>query len=322
MWDNSDFKAEKYFEGKISIREFLVDFFGALMPGMFFLILLIPVFVLPLYVGIQTLVNLADKNHGNFRFFITPHDLSFLNKIPVTFNISFVFLFLAFGYIIGTLFYRSDPKKPDYHSYLKIRKNSTNDEKDNWVVVISKEAAVEETDVQYPYNNLRGYLRARGRDDLADKIKWNLDEKKSNVDEKSKIFINSLKIRLQFFFPEHCSTIIKNEAHIRLSSSMWFVSNSLRKFCIAGIFLILFSGLFLHIFFIQVFNNNLFELITALSLCIFMLILVYKIKSAIERFLHYQRVREIFYVLDTAMIASKSLGTNGEEMIFREKGNI
>ena len=130
---------EKYFEGKISIREFLVDFFGALMPGVFFLIFLVTSFILPAIVGIQCFYCLLSECGDGFKVFISTSDLSFIAQIPIVFDIVLFFLFLAFGYIIGTLFYRRDPKEPDYRSFLTIINSFTKEnELKKWVVRIRK----------------------------------------------------------------------------------------------------------------------------------------------------------------------------------------
>lgn len=326
---------EKYFEGKISIREFLVDFFGALMPGVFFLIFLVTSLIIPILVGIQSLYCLLSKSGSDFLLFPATVDFSFAFWVPVVWNIAIFFLILAFGYIIGTLYYRRDPKEPDYRSFLAITKSFTKpSELNKWVVRIRKKGqelgfiddpkaihrdSVEATEVQFPYNNLRGYLMARGWNELAMHINWGIEERKeggeSIIHPRSKTFINALKIRLQFHFPEHCSTIIKNEAHVRLSSSMWHVSNSLIKFSIYGALVLLISGLLIWVYSNALLVNNLLYFFIAFSMNIATLLLAIRLKSGIEKFFHYQRVREIFYVLETATTAAKSM-EYGNELIF------
>jgi len=62
--------------------------------------------------------------------------------MPVALNIILFSLFLIFGYVFGTLFYRRDPKEPDYRSFLVIAKNFTPNELKNWAVKVKKDKKV------------------------------------------------------------------------------------------------------------------------------------------------------------------------------------
>jgi len=322
--------AEKYFEAKISIREFLVDFFGALMPGMIFLILFVVSFLFPVIFFVQTLICILDKSQDTSGELIDVNYLEVIEKMPLGINVILFFLFLIFGYVFGTLFYRCDPKEPDYKSFLKIVKTFTEENHlKNWVVQVKytktddikhikagevikdpqkvDKSTVDISQVQFPYNNLKAYLLFRGRKDLADLIKWKVENqgKHELVNQRSKIFINALKIRLQFYFPEQCSTIIKNEAHIRLSSSMWYVSKSLKIFSSLGVLFAVLGGVPFYLLQKDLFTQNLLIFFAPLSLSILTFIFAWRIKIGIKKFFHYQRVREIFFVLETAHTAAK-----------------
>ncbi len=360
----------EFFEGKISIREFLVDFFGALMPGVFFLMLLFFAIFLPFFVFYQSffcffndceyesLVNFIgnDENGKNI--------LDEIAKIPIIFDVALFFIFLFVSYVVGTLFYRLDPKRPDYRSFIKIINTfSDSQEIDDWVVRIPKKndknkpsyfkkirilffskrkheisdeninnksenyytiprsinkSNTFESEVQFPYNNLKMYLEKRGWLNLSEIVNWDAQKNNENSNEiypRSKTFINALKIRLQFYFPEHCSTIIKNEAHIRLSTSMWYVCKTIMLTGVIGVLVVL-SGFFIF----KIFNSAEAFLhkkeIFLYGLISFSTIIVSLIfKMGIEAFLHYQRVREIFYVLETAYSASK-ISVEAKDRIF------
>jgi hypothetical protein len=107
--------------------------------------------------------------------------------------------------------------------------------------VISKGDGLIPEDIQFPYSNLKNYLEARNFNHLFPYIKWDSrvilksgekntgESKRDEVSEekdksRSKSFINQLKTRIHFFYPESTFNIIKNEAHIRLASSMWYAS--------------------------------------------------------------------------------------------------
>jgi hypothetical protein len=82
-------------------------------------------------------------------------------------------------------------------------------------------------------SSLYEYLEKRGLTHLADIIKWRGYEKDTHS-LRSKAFINILKIRLDFAFPEKCGTIIRNEAHVRLKSSLWYMLLALQWISMIG----------------------------------------------------------------------------------------
>lgn len=294
---------------KLSYREFLVDFFGALMPGILFFIFT----TMGILIQIIISLILLEKIYSKDKSLILDYGIELFKKLIEAPNILLFVTFLIIlliAYVIGTLFYRRDIKVPDLASFIKSASHFKDDELDNWVVKIKKKGEyisnpkeintnnVKDRHVQYPYNNLKGYLISRRRIDLAKKIPWSPEE--SN--KRSKTFINLLKIRIQFYFPQAYNTIIKNEAHIRLTSTLWYVAKTLNKTALWGMALIiLVSGLFLYF-------EGLKSIIALSIIGLILSIISYLFsKSAIsnsERFLHYQRVREIFYVLETARVAS------------------
>jgi len=48
-------------------------------------------------------------------------------------------------------------------------------------------------------------------------------------DERSKIHINRLKLRLAFWYPEKYRPVVLNEANVRLVTSTWYVADELWK---------------------------------------------------------------------------------------------
>lgn len=341
-------------KGQFSIREFIVDFFGSLMPGVLFLCLLIPALIIPIVSA--TLIFLGIFEYGPLQssglFF------GWIKETPTAFILSVFFIFLTGGYVIGTLFYRRDPKFPDYKSFLTIAsKFKTDEDLENWVIRIRwkdikhindsyksinwykrpwyrsvkkrtiKELenyydengipkpgvvvpnyiydpklinilTVDKSEVQFPYNNLRTYLEKRDLNELANMVTWSYEE---SMQKRSKTFINSMKISLLFKTPENTGTINKNEAHIRLNSSMWYASKTL-----FGVSLISLIGLLIVsaiCYFGKItdnFNNLTFSIVMAAVLLIASIVM----QRNSEKFLHYQRVREIFYVLETYQVST------------------
>lgn len=71
--------------------------------------------------------------------------------------------------------------------------------------------------------------------------KWIDEAGKCNNFRTSKRFIENLKIRLNFFMPAKCRELTRVEAHIRLASSMWYLSRMLGVITILCVILSLFS---------------------------------------------------------------------------------
>ncbi len=191
----------------VRLRDFFVDFLACLIPG--FIVLSI---LSLLFVGISILfltnIEVPDKSSIQTATYI-------VNKLHNKFNFTFWIhvAVVACSYSFGFLLFRQDPKKPDYASYIRIRNlvYGYND----WV--IPKDEGLSPKEVQFPYSNLAEYLKHRGFDYLVDDIYW-----KNEKNRRSKSFINQLKTRISFYFPDSTFQIIKNEAHIRFSSSMWY----------------------------------------------------------------------------------------------------
>ena len=120
--------------------------------------------------------------------------------------------------------------------------------KNDWVVPLGHGIVSQE--VQFPYQNLKKYLEIRGFDYLAKNIFWDADYKdtsnesandKTKTVQRSKSFINKLKIRISYYFPNKTMNIIRNEAHIRLASSVWYATKYIIKtsyFCLFIIFVL------------------------------------------------------------------------------------
>ena len=238
----SDFKVN------FRLRDFLLDVLACLVPGLIFIIaisiiigLLFLVLSFPLWSDIQW----ASKSMAQM-----------FKDLVSSFSTQFWFAnFIIFAsYFCGHALYRKTPKKPDYISFLRIRdkifkwdeEDDPKDEEGTWVV--EKNKGVVRGEVQFPYSNLKNYLKKRGFHELAELVVWGrqheendnkqYDEKKksgpSRDDEKgdrdrSKSFINKWKIRLAFFYPEQIITLVRNEAHIRLASSVWYASEYIVK---------------------------------------------------------------------------------------------
>jgi len=163
---------------------------------------------------------------------------------------------------------------------------------------------------EFPYINLRGYLEHRGYFHLANMVPWAAGEEKREFrkQSRSKNFINGLKIRLEFHYPTRCVAITKNEAHIRLMSSAWYMAGALdRASMYAFLFtvgtLLLSKEALTHLSNTDSYQEKVLLLAASLSVPMLTFAVSRWLRRSIEKFIHYQRVREAFFVLELAYVA-------------------
>ena len=130
----------------------------------------------------------------------------------------------------------------------------------------------------FPYVSYYKYLLKREQIDILKYTQWASDTKRT------KNCINQYKIELQLKEPMAYSIIIKNESHIRMASSSWHVARAIRNLSWATIAILpaICSGEYLILMFP----------VSTLALSYFIL-------SYVPQFIHYQRLREIYYTLQT-----------------------
>jgi len=275
---------------KINLKGFLVDFFGILVPGLMFIVFSLLSLGWPVLIFTERIYELIFNSSMSFDILPIINSLSTISSIELT-----IFI-LMLSYVIGTMFFRQDPKSPDEKSYTKCVKHYQVNETTSWVVREDKDGL----DIQYPYRYLFEYLEERNLLHLAQLVPWKGTEPNTHG-RRTKIFINMLKTRFEFYYPEKCGSIIKNEAQIRLMSSLWYGTNSLMIFGFIGIF-ILFLMFICYLFkFFMLPSNVVFSFIVSS----FVIINSYLIKTNIQKFFHYMRVREIVIVLENVYVASK-----------------
>jgi hypothetical protein len=270
---------------KIRVRELIVDFLGSLVPGVAFTTALFPVLVFPGHALLQVLGNMQEGL-----------PFSLLGKAPdsALFHMGMFGIFLVVSYIVGNLFFRQDPKIPDIRSYARAARHKTYDGP------VERQPGKDEPQVEFPYSHLFEFLKKRGLDYLARHVPWRGNDPRK-LARRSKHFINALKIRLEFSFPENYGTIARNEAHIRLMTSMWYASKLLLYLSLAG----LAAGLIAAWHAGGESGNWYNPQTSVVVLPLGVMALCWLGKLGIERSLHYQRVREAVFVLETAHWASK-----------------
>ena len=163
----------------------------------------------------------------------------------------------------------------------------------------------------YPYPNLKNYLKHRKKDNLAKYVTWSEDredkedkEDKEKYDAKSKLAINDFKaLIMQFGSDKQQSGLARNEAHIRLLTSIWYGMLYLKRVLFLMTFVWLFGVLLQEnlsprISFIN-FHDFSYSLIVGL---LAMITAISWIKSGIESSLHYVRTREVVLILESVFI--------------------
>ena len=274
---------------RFAVQDFLVDLLGGLVPGLLFLFGL-AFSILPVILLVYAALLGAPRiTFGSF----VAKALEATKQTPNTIWIAGFFVLVTIAYVVGHFFYRRGPKTPDQESFRRIKDPSKTEQE-----LKNELGCSTYGDCEFPYPNLDDYLRKRGHDHLLPFVRW-----RGGNTLRSKTYINLLKIRLRYHYPEKCSEVIKNEAHVRLSSSTWYVARALR-FCSLGAI----GFLFLSLCTLLAVRPDAYESwLRAIVAAIIMPISVEALaefgRTRIEKILHYQRMREVFFVLETSYIA-------------------
>ena len=275
---------------RFAVQDFLVDLLGGLVPGLLFLLGL-AFSVLP--VIMFTLSAILDSPYLNFGS-LAVRALEASKETPNTIWIAGFFVLLAIAYVVGHLFYRRGPRRPDQESFRRITKGLSGDAEK----LRSEFGCSSYDECEFPYPFLDRYLQRRGHDHLLPFVRW-----EGGNSLRSKTYINLLKIRLRYFHPEKCSEVIKNEAHVRLSSSTWHVARAMRICSLVAIGVLLLALFRLPFLEGAASDAWIRSMLVALMMPASVLVLALFGKRQIENILHYQRMREVFFVLETSYIA-------------------
>lgn len=330
----------------VNFSDLLIELFGCLIPGFIFLFLLFVTLMIPTLIITElydfTLKSRLDTLMGSF----TPLLIPFVIFLSYTVGHFFYRLdpkqpdkasyWMNRHVLNNTGPFREGVNLQRFHSRQTSQKKATKKVgKRNGNNSQTYRQYKKALSVEFPYSHLREYLSDRNFTDLSKKILWNRNDfgicsdqtkGKSNqslkkndsgmeqTDSRSKHFINALKIKIAIVSPIAYSPIARNEAHIRLMSSVWHMCKLSIKILliVMGIitlklgFLILISDRTVS----SVFTSN-----HILLLAIFPLLLAsyFHALKKITKFFHYQRIREIIYVLETASFLEQ---TSDNDIIF------
>jgi hypothetical protein len=321
---------------KISIlSELYIDLLGSLMPGLFTVILGTVMVLLTLCTVYRLMYNsnisITDK-------------LISIKELLAQIHYEIAIITLVSSYVIGTIFFRQDPKLPDKLSALHVWLTAKPHDRPGLSVQDSSKKIMQKKgcsyieilwkeqffgyllpriylhfknkkkyfDTQFPYSYLRCYLSTRGLTHLVNYVPW-CPQKKSTDAYRTKMFINILKIRLTAFGSIFTRDIVRNEAHVRLATSVWYASMTLFRLGLTCMLLIISLLLIKHD------HDQLKYYFSPIVFVFFIIVLCIIMKHHLQKCIHYMRVREVVYVLESAHLASKaSVDFNIKELVEKE----
>jgi hypothetical protein len=284
-----------------TVRDFLlpiVEFLGILVPGLLFLLLALPAVAVPLTQAIEFVQSGSVGSRDAFTYVLDLVKSSSLGLAGIV---------LVSSYVAGHILFRQDPKIPDESSFKRVYPSQGesgpvrqceaeiryNEEK--------KIFPINKHNLEFPYRYLYEYLEDRGLEHLAALIPWR-GKMPESYRLRTKHFINALKVRLEFVFPYQYTRIQRNEAHVRLMSSLWYATRALLVLSVAGAVVGIVPVAIVHVEsgkwwpLPEVYGFISPILVFALSVVL---------KNQIEKFLHYQRIRELVFILEAVYFAEK-----------------
>jgi hypothetical protein len=292
-------------------RELIVDLISILIPGFGFVAVSVPAFLLPLF-WFLTLLDGTDK----------PNFTESFGKLSQSISVFHAEIFISVivvSYTVGHLMFRQDPRRPDQFSWISahadlckprwlslrlrwllrtlgsdtkfsIPDDMRSSSKFNGMVrPLEEHKELAKVPVEFPYSHLAKYLKERDLAQLATNVSWDGSEKESQG-RRSKTFINTIKAALEFKYPEKIRELVRIESHIRLHSSLWFACYYAAYLSIGGIGLGAASNVILW-------HRHTSLVLGLVVLPTLTYLVAYFVQSLIEKSFHYQRAREIVYVL-------------------------
>lgn len=250
---------------------------GSLVPGFAFVVALVPALVLPIYALTRFLQGMPPS--ASF----VPSNVK---EVISIFRWEIVITTVIVSYIAGRIFFLQRPNIPDSVSWNRIRADYQNGPvRDQF------------PNVEFPYFHLYEFLNQRGMHHLKRYVKWKGDDVSTHR-FRTKHLINALKIRVEFSFPNRYGTIARNEAHVRLTTTSWYLNCALIRVAKFGFCTGLLSALLPYPQFPIPYA---WAVIAPVSVWF----LASRANVKIEKVLHYQRVREVVFVLETAHWAER-----------------
>jgi|WetSurMetagenome_2_1015567.scaffolds.fasta_scaffold101365_2 hypothetical protein len=323
------------------LHDLSVDLLGSLLPGLLATCL----------GGLAVFFALAMTHIALYGKPLLPDAPDGYMRVIDTLHWEMAILALVVAYVIGTVLFRQDPKGPDAGSALTVWMNAKKKERSGLAVQPLKRLPPEfdlpsedakprlrhrllahffvrrylkkiDLDTQFPYHHLRCYLYARGLADLVPLIPW-CPEKGSTTGLRTKMFINMLKIRIIALSPYMARDIVRNEAHVRLATSVWYALSVLR-YLSALLGLSFLAPVIMLVVGAETAKAKGVESTVLVSAAYAILLLAFCVTMRwyLRKCIHYMRVREVIYVLETARMTKRLSGVDLLEGLVGERASI
>lgn len=154
-------------------------------------------------------------------------------------------------------------------------------------------------DCEFPFPYIRRYLRQRNHSHLTKYVHWCGPE-----ENRSKTAVNRYKLAIEAHFPSRYRRLVRNEAHVRLSTSTWYAAGALKNFGLGAAAAMLGLALLDALGWTS-WDTPGFELAWHLEQVLTPLavaVVAWYLRRSVEGYNHYQRLREVFFVLEMASI--------------------
>ncbi len=314
-------------------HDLYVDLLGSLVPGLLTVIL----------GGAAVVLGLSSVHAALFQQAMAAgQTLLGIKDVIGTLHWEIATVMVVSAYVIGAVFFRQDPKKPDAASALLVWMRATPEERRGLAVqaanaplpgffsdpvkgkpsLASHIGAVFRPkhfehklglDAQFPYLHMRCYLASRGLTHLTHLVPWCPNQKETH-EFRSKMFINILKVRLLALYPWMSRDIIRNEAHVRLATSVWHAVTTLLVLSVLVLMTLAVAAAHLVG---QPLSSTLF---VPTAFAALLLVFCAVMRLHLRKCIHYMRVREVIYVLETAHLAESIAGASlFEDLLRKEK---
>lgn len=259
--------------------DFIIDFLASLTPGVVFLAGVWMTVIVPVSESLVLVANGTPSGNLLPSILLAGMDIGAAGATIVS------IILLTIAFVVGTLFSRLSPKKVDQISAFGLDPEDRGE----------GPSRPDDNKVEFPYRDLRAYLEDRGLHYLASKIPWD----KEHPNRRTKHFINALKVRVLGSAPSSYILIARNEAHVRLASTTWFICEAVKFLALFGTALYLICILY-EIFLSSVdfaFNSR---VVLGVMIPASTGLVCLGAQMYIQKSFHYQRTREILHILEMA----------------------
>ena len=145
---------------------------------------------------------------------------------------------------------------------------------------------------KFPYYHFKDYLLWRGLNECAGFVAWASPEDAGSA-RRSKTHVHMMRLEVQAKSPELAGILESNEAHVRLMFGTWVAVKTCLPFVILGAGICIVGLAVTRYAEVEVSP----PFVMALIVCSCLLVAMLWARTRIEHLFHYQRVRELLYII-------------------------